>query len=106
MKTIGILSDTHAYWDDRYAIHFAQCDEIWHAGDIGSEDIINRLEQVAPVVRAVYGNVDGGVLRRRFKAMEIFTTEDVKVATLRVSPPASTCRSRSCWCAATATSSK
>ncbi len=79
MKAIGILSDTHAYWDDRYAIHFAHCDEIWHAGDIGSEDIIDRLEQVAPVVRAVYGNVDGGTLRQRFKAMEIFTTEGVKV---------------------------
>ena len=48
---IGILSDTHSTWDDRYARHFAGCDEIWHAGDIGCIDIIERLRAVAPVVR-------------------------------------------------------
>ena len=32
MKRIGILSDTHAYWDDRYATFLKGCDEIWHAG--------------------------------------------------------------------------
>ena len=37
MKKIGIISDTHAWWDDRYAQHFADCDEVWHAGDIGSD---------------------------------------------------------------------
>ena len=79
MKTIGIISDTHAHWDDRYALHFADCDEIWHAGDIGSELVADRLEGVAPVLRAVWGNADGAALRRRFKEMEIFTTEGVKV---------------------------
>ena len=29
---IGLLSDTHAYWDDKYTEYFAECDEIWHAG--------------------------------------------------------------------------
>ncbi len=79
MKRIGIISDTHSLWDDRYAKYFSNCDEIWHAGDIGDESIIDRLEKVAPVVRAVYGNCDGGNMRRRFKAMEIFTTDGVKV---------------------------
>ena len=79
MKKIGIISDTHSYWDDRYVQYFADCDEIWHAGDIGNEALINRLAEVAPVLRAVYGNVDGGVLRQRFKETEIFETEGVKV---------------------------
>ena len=79
MKTIGILSETHAYWDDRYALHFAQCDEIWHAGDIGSDELADRLEQIAPVFRAVWGNIDGQTLRRRYNEMEIFETEGVKV---------------------------
>lgn len=79
MKTIGLISDTHAWWDDRYAEHFAQCDEIWHAGDIGNEEVLDRLMDVAPVVRAVYGNVDGGALRRRLKELEIFEVEGVKV---------------------------
>lgn len=79
MKRIGIISDTHALWDDRYAAHFAACDEVWHAGDIGSEEIIDRLAAVVPVVRAVYGNVDGGTLRQRLNETEIFTVEGVKV---------------------------
>ena len=73
MKKIGLISDTHAWWDDRYAQHFADCDEVWHAGDIGSDQLADRLEGIAPVFRAVCGNVDGASLRRRFKEMEIFT---------------------------------
>ena len=49
MKIIGILSDTHSCWDDRYAAHFADCDEIWHAGDIGDITILRRLEEVVKV---------------------------------------------------------
>lgn len=79
MKRIGILSDTHGKWDDRYATHFQGCDEIWHAGDIGDYDIIERLREVAPVVRAVSGNIDHGMVRRKCKELEIFTVEDVKV---------------------------
>ena len=37
MIKVGLLSDTHAYWDDKYAEYFKDCDEIWHAGDIGSD---------------------------------------------------------------------
>ena len=59
MKTIGIISDTHCYWDDRFAEHFIDCDEIWHAGDIGNEALINMIEAIGPQVRAVWGNADG-----------------------------------------------
>lgn len=79
MKTIGIISDTHSYWDPRYVEHFANCDEIWHAGDIGNEQVLDRLMAISPVVRAVWGNADGQELRQRLKEMEIFTTEGVKV---------------------------
>ncbi|MDE7437128.1 MAG: metallophosphatase family protein [Muribaculaceae bacterium] len=79
MKKIGILSDTHGKWDDRYATHFAGCDEIWHAGDIGDYAIIEQLSDVAPVVRAVSGNIDHGMVRRKCSELEIFTVEDVKV---------------------------
>lgn len=79
MKKIGIISDTHSWWDDRYAHYFAGCDEVWHAGDIGCEAILERLHEVVPVVRAVWGNADGGSLRRQLREMEIFETEGVKV---------------------------
>lgn len=79
MTTIGIISDTHGWWDDRYAAHFADCNEIWHAGDIGSELVLDRLADIVPVVRAVYGNADGQTLRRRLKETELFTVDGVKV---------------------------
>lgn len=79
MKLIGILSDTHSCWDDRFAKHFASCDEIWHAGDIGDLDTLMRLEAVAPVVRAVRGNIDHGSILRRCPEIERFETEGVKV---------------------------
>ena len=78
MKRIGILSDTHGMWDDRYALHFKDCDEIWHAGDIGDYAIIERLRETAPV-RAVSGNIDHGMVRRKYPETDIFTIEGVRV---------------------------
>lgn len=79
MKKIGILSDTHSCWDERYAAHFKDCDEIWHAGDVGDIDVIRRLEEVAPVVRAVRGNIDHGDVCRRCREAELFETEGLRV---------------------------
>ena len=78
MKKIGIISDTHAYWDDKYLTHFESCDEIWHAGDIGSLQVAQRLAEFRPL-RAVYGNCDGGDLRRMFTERLRFKCEDVDV---------------------------
>ena len=78
MKRIGILSDTHNCWDDRYLLHFADCDEIWHAGDIGIPLIIDRLADCCPV-RAVCGNIDGRELRMRFAEVLRFKVEDCNV---------------------------
>ena len=78
MTTIGILSDTHAWWDERYAKYLGDCDEIWHAGDIGSDEVADKLESLTRL-RAVYGNIDGWSLRCRFKQHEVFTVEGLKV---------------------------
>lgn len=64
MKKIGLLSDTHGFIDDRILNHLAQCDEIWHAGDIGSVAIIDKLEAYKPT-RIVYGNIDNKEIQRR-----------------------------------------
>lgn len=79
MKRIGILSDTHGCWDDRFGQYFAECDEVWHAGDIGDYTIIERLQDIVPMVRAVSGNIDHGMVRRKCKELEIFEVEDVRV---------------------------
>jgi putative phosphoesterase len=72
------MSDTHSWWDDRYLTHFNDCDEIWHAGDIGSGVIIDRLEEHCPV-RAVCGNIDGRELGLRFGKIQKFRIEECSV---------------------------
>ncbi len=79
MKTIGIISDTHSYWDDRYEQYLSGCDEIWHAGDIGDIVLLERLKEVCPVVRAVSGNIDHGQVRRICDELMIFEVEGVKI---------------------------
>ena len=59
---IGLLSDTHGFLDEALFTYFAECDEIWHAGDFGSIEILDRLRQFKST-RGVYGNVDGAELR-------------------------------------------
>lgn len=79
MKRIGLLSDTHSCWDDRFQFHLGGCDEIWHAGDVGCIDVIRKLESIAPVVRAVSGNIDHGEVCRRCPELLEFKVEDVDV---------------------------
>ncbi|MBQ8594311.1 MAG: metallophosphoesterase family protein [Bacteroidaceae bacterium] len=78
MKRIGLLSDTHAYWDDRYLKYFEECDEIWHAGDIGSLELAERLDAFRPL-RAVYGNIDGQEVRLRYPQTARFSVEGAEV---------------------------
>lgn len=78
MLRIGLLSDTHGWWDEKYEEYFSACDEVWHAGDIGSEDIAFRLSQIKPL-RAVYGNIDGQAIRHQYPKINTFKIEEVKV---------------------------
>lgn len=78
MKRILLMSDTHGCWDDRYAKYAAECDEIWHAGDIGSFELSQRLAALKPL-RAVHGNIDGGDLRRFYPEVLRFKCEDAEV---------------------------
>lgn len=77
-KRIGLLSDTHSHWDDRYEHYFSECDEIWHVGDIGTLELADRLKAIKPL-RAVYGNIDGVDVRREYPEMQRFMCEGVDV---------------------------
>jgi putative phosphoesterase len=78
MKKIGLLSDTHGLLDERIFEHFAQCDEIWHAGDWGSLSVVNCLQELKPV-RGVWGNIDGYEIRQIFPQHNRFQCENVNV---------------------------
>ena len=75
---IGLLSDTHGFLDSDTLAFFEDCDEIWHAGDVGSHEILDRLEAFKPL-RAVYGNIDDPSIRRRLPEDLFFTVEGVPV---------------------------
>ena len=78
MTRIGVLSDTHGLLDPRVLVHFKDVDEIWHAGDIGSEEVLQKLREFKPT-RAVYGNMDSGDVRYSLSEFYRFRVEDVNV---------------------------
>jgi len=75
---IGLLSDTHDHLDERVFKYFDDCDEIWHAGDIGTLSLLEKLEAFKPV-RAVYGNIDGKDIRAACPEDLWFEVEGIKV---------------------------
>ena len=78
MTRIGLLSDTHGYTDAGILSALASCDEIWHAGDWGS-NVADDLLALGKPVRGVWGNIDGQDIRTRFPETAIFTCEGVRV---------------------------
>jgi putative phosphoesterase len=78
MPKIGLISDTHSYLDDRVQQYFKDCDEIWHAGDFGSESVADGLGAFKPL-RGVYGNIDDRAIQIRFPENLVFECGGVKV---------------------------
>ena len=66
---IGLIADTQGNFDVSALLYhvareFAGVDEIWHAGDWGSEEVLEGLRRLGRLV-VVNGNALGGRLRRR-----------------------------------------
>lgn len=78
MKNIALLSDTHGFLEDRFLKHLSNIDEIWHAGDIGSIEIIDKLKKYG-VVKAVHGNIDDHVIKTEYKENIFFKCENIKI---------------------------
>ena len=78
MLRIALLSDTHNYLDPKIYKYFDSCDQIWHAGDIGTISITDELSKIKPVI-AVYGNIDGTDVRKVHPLNQVFMCENVKV---------------------------
>ena len=78
MKKISLLSDTHSILDERFIPHLKNSDEIWHAGDIGSLDVYDKLTKLSDV-KAVYGNIDDHKIRIGLKSELFFKCEGVNI---------------------------
>lgn len=77
MKKIGVLSDTHGSVPEQVYTFFKECDELWHAGDMG-RGVLEELRQFKPL-RAVYGNMDDYALRYEVPQTDLFNCEGLKV---------------------------
>ncbi len=78
MTKIGLISDTHGYFDPKIYEWFNDVDEIWHAGDIGSEEVLNKLEEFKPT-KAVFGNIDDWQIRNRTSEFLEFKCENMNI---------------------------
>ena len=83
MTKIGLLSDTHGWLLEQYTSFFADCDEIWHAGDVGNIEVVEKLE-VKAKIRAVYGNIDGWDIRHTCPEYQFFELDGVRVLIIHI----------------------
>lgn len=83
MKKIGLISDTHSSIHPSVINFLQQCDEIWHAGDIGDIETAKSLASLKPL-KAVYGNIDGHDLRSFYPKYQDFYCEEVKVLIIHI----------------------
>ena len=74
---IGLLSDTHGYFDPKINDYFSVCDEIWHAGDIGY-DVADKLDLIKPT-KMVFGNIDDPGFQRKYPEDLHFQCEGLSV---------------------------
>jgi len=77
--TIGLISDTHSdHLEDDVIHHLKDCDEVWHAGDLGHPALVDYcLENYT--FRGVYGNIDGREIRRELPLDNVFEIDGLKV---------------------------
>jgi|TARA_B100000809_G_scaffold118978_1_gene117282 putative phosphoesterase len=85
---IGLLSETHSIIDKRILKFFENCDEIWHAGDIGTIKTLESLEKFKKI-RAVYGNIDNHQIRKEVNEFLLLKYEKLVILIIHIAgkPP-------------------
>ncbi len=78
MTRVGILSDTHGFYDKKLEDFFEGCDIILHAGDIGNLEITHSISLKRKLV-AVSGNIDNHITRMVHPLFERVTIEEVSI---------------------------
>ena len=86
MTRILLLSDTHNHFDEKIIKYAESCDQIWHAGDVGTVAVTDKLKKIKPL-KAVYGNIDGMDLRKEFPEHQRFKCEEVDVWMTHIGSP-------------------
>ncbi|WP_194777383.1 metallophosphoesterase family protein [Pararhodonellum marinum] len=83
MKKIALLSDSHGYLDEAIIQHLVDSDEIWHAGDVGSAKLLDRLPE-NKTKRIVSGNIDDQDIRSICPEELVFEVEGMKIMMIHI----------------------
>ena len=78
MSIVGVVSDTHGLVRPELLQVFKGVDLILHAGDIGSPEVLEELQTVAPII-AVRGNNDKGEWASRIPESQIAKVGRVRI---------------------------
>ena len=78
---IGVISDTHGLIRPEALAALRGVDQIVHAGDVGSPDVLTALTRVAPVT-AIRGNNDTGEWARRLAGTATVVAAGVRLYVL------------------------
>lgn len=83
MIKIGLISDTHCYFDDKLKKFLEPVDTIWHAGDFGNLETLDAISKFKPM-KGVFGNCDDYIIRMAVPEVQIFTVEEIKVVMMHI----------------------
>jgi uncharacterized protein len=78
---IGVISDTHGLLRPEALIALRGSEHIIHAGDIGSQGILDELSKLAPVT-AIRGNIDTAPWSQHLPTTNLFEKDSVSVYVL------------------------
>jgi len=73
VTSIGLISDTHGLLREEALLALSGSDLIIHAGDIGRQEILEKLSELAPTV-AIRGNIDGAAWASALPATAVAET--------------------------------
>lgn len=83
MKKVGVISDTHSLLRPEAIAALQGSDFIIHAGDVGKQEIIESLSEIAPVT-VVHGNIDKGELKELYPENEVLIVEEAYIYVLHI----------------------
>ena len=92
-STVGVISDTHGLVRPQAVEALKGSDLIVHAGDVGDEEVLERLRAIAPTI-AVRGNIDTGAWAEALPIADVVEVGELHLyvlhdlSTLNVDPKA------------------
>ena len=69
--------------DERILEYAEKADEIWHCGDFGNMEVVEKLEKIKPI-KGVYGNIDEAKIRTIFPEVNPFFCQEVEVLMIHI----------------------